>query len=637
MNCDPKTRRIDRCRLVFCLSIVILFAGLAPAQTPDTPPSTSDSIAVEAFFNEYVPALLAEHRVPGAVVALVSEGGLTFQAGYGFAALGPERPATAETPFATGSVAKLFTWLAVMQLVERGELDLDADVNSYLDFEIPDTFEDPITLRDLLAHTPGFEDYPMVGLFSRDAAKLPELGEIVSRRIPARIWPPGVETAYSNYGTGLAGYIVERAGGIGFATYVEREILGPLGMNRSTFEQPLPEDLAEEAALGYLPDGAEGFKPGGQEYVSLSPAGGMVMSASDAARFMLAHLDAGELDGSRVITEETADQMHATLFRDDPTLPGNAYGFWESVRHGEKILLHGGDTMLFHTQMALFLDRDVGFYLATNAPGGIGLREALWEAFLDHFYPVTEPLQAAELSAAEASRYTGLYGMNRASTTSLAKVASLFQVLRVSTEGDQLVTEFVGSRHTWASQGDGRFADTEREGELAQFRRGEDGRMVVHVSEAPMLVFRKLRWFETPQMHAALLVASSLLLLSGLIALPVMALRGRRVNRKGAAEERVKWLGALAALLLILSVVAFFAVMGNPMGPAFGLSPLLVATLVIGIAAALAVAGFTLMMIFAWLIGWWTLTPRVYLTVVAVAGLVLLWQMNYWNLLGFKV
>jgi CubicO group peptidase (beta-lactamase class C family) len=624
------------CRTIW-LVMCLLFASTALAQPSEPEPSISDPSSLETFFSELVPVLQAKHEVPGVVVSVVADGQVKWLAGYGLATLEPERPAEADTPFATGSVGKLFTWFAVMQLVERGEIDLDADVNIYLDFELPGGFDESVTMRHLLTHTPGFEDYPMIGLFSRDAEKVPPLGQLVADKVPARLWPPGVEAAYSNYGTGLAGYIVERVSGVPFSDYVQREILTPLGMTRSSFEQPLPPELADESAKGYLAERSGGFKPGGAEYVSLPPAGGMVMSAADAARFMLVHLSGGELDGKRVLETETIEEMHTTLFKPDTSLPGNAYGFWESARHGERILVHGGDTMLFHTQLALFPEREAGFYLATNAPGGTALRDAIWEEFLDHFFPVPAPKAISVPTSAERDRYAGLYGMNRASTTSLAKVASLFQVLEVRSEGEVLVTEFFGSEHRWVPQEDGSFADIEREGEVALFQVGANGQVAAYVSEAPMMVFRKLRWFETPQWHGGLLVGSSIVLLSGLILLPILAWRDRRKRSASLAEQRVRWFGGAASLLPLVFVGTFFLVMTDPMGPAFGVSPLLAAALVIGVVAALAIAAFAMLMIFAWLLDWWRLAARVHATLVAIAGLLLLWQMNYWNLLGFKI
>src|SRR5690606_36159751 len=116
-------------------------------------------------------------------------------------------------------------------------------INEYLDFTIPDTYPEPITLQLLLTHTPGFEDIGQ-GLFKLSADEMQPLDEYLRTHIPARVYPPGEVGAYSNIGTALAGYIVERVSGQPFDEYVEQHIFEPLGMAHSTFRQPLPAGLA---------------------------------------------------------------------------------------------------------------------------------------------------------------------------------------------------------------------------------------------------------------------------------------------------------------------------------------------------------------------------------------------------------
>ena len=114
---------------------------------------------MEAFLDKLLGREMEKHHIAGAAVSVVKDGKLFFAKGYGYADLENGIPVDPEqTIFRIGSVAKLFTWTAVMQLVEQGKLDLDADINTYLDFRIPDTYPQPITLKHLLTHTSGFED-----------------------------------------------------------------------------------------------------------------------------------------------------------------------------------------------------------------------------------------------------------------------------------------------------------------------------------------------------------------------------------------------------------------------------------------------------------------------------------------------
>ena len=242
-----------------------------------------DPQEVEAFFDEIIPQQLDEYYIPGAATAVVKDGELVFAEGYGFADLEQERPVVADrTLFRTGSVAKLFTWTAVMQLAEQGKLNLNTDVNDYLSgFRIPDTCPEPITLEHLMTHTAGFEDGSMGAMRPRPEALEP-LGTFLARKVPARISPPGQVTAYSNYGTALAGHIVEQVSGLPFEQYVEQNILTPLGMDRTTFRQPVPASLVDELATGYVySNGA--FQPQPFEVYQIGPAGGASATVSASA------------------------------------------------------------------------------------------------------------------------------------------------------------------------------------------------------------------------------------------------------------------------------------------------------------------------------------------------------------------
>src|SRR5262249_10939160 len=207
----------------------------APAPSPSPAPEMTAS-DVGAFLDGLVPAQLGPADVAGAVVVVVKDGKVLVGRGYGFADVEKRAPVSWETTlFRPGSISKLFTWTAVMQQVEQGKLDLDADVNKYLDYKVPEAFGKPITLRDVMTHTPGYEDYAK-DLIVGDANMLVALGDHLKTHQPHRIFPPGSTPAYSNYATAMAGYIVERVSGKPFADYVEPNTTVPPGMHRATFK-----------------------------------------------------------------------------------------------------------------------------------------------------------------------------------------------------------------------------------------------------------------------------------------------------------------------------------------------------------------------------------------------------------------
>ncbi|WP_163993173.1 serine hydrolase [Pyxidicoccus caerfyrddinensis] len=232
-------------------------------------PGPSDPVELGAFLDGVIAAQLKATGTPGATVAVVRNGRVLYSRGHGYADLEQRRPVGDETLFRIGSISKLFTWTAVMQLAEQGRLELDADVNSYLKgFQLPATYPEPITLRHLMSHTAGFEANDVGGLL-QDASGLEPLGQVLARDIPARVRPPGVAASYSNYGAALAGLVVEQVSGRPFEVYIEEAILKPLDMRHSTFRQPPPPGLAEKLATGYVQVAGTGWA--GREASSTSP------------------------------------------------------------------------------------------------------------------------------------------------------------------------------------------------------------------------------------------------------------------------------------------------------------------------------------------------------------------------------
>src|SRR2546428_2353979 len=203
--------------VVFLVSLLLPTLGMAPVQArhstppPPSPTGLSDPRELEAFLNGVLSVQLADDHIPGATVSVVKDGRLFFAKGYGDADRQHGKLVSANTTlFRIGSVGKLFTWTAVMQLAEQGKVNLHADVNTYLKtFHIPATYPEPITLAHLLTHSAGFEDRG-TGIFAPTTSDLKPPGQWLAEHIPARVRPPGELTAYSNYGAALAGYIVEQ-------------------------------------------------------------------------------------------------------------------------------------------------------------------------------------------------------------------------------------------------------------------------------------------------------------------------------------------------------------------------------------------------------------------------------------------
>src|SRR6266702_3774478 len=281
--------------------------AMPPLTAAPTPVHPLDQADLNAFFDGILPLQLERSDIAGASVLVMKDGNVLLEKGYGYSDVKAKKPVDPGTTiFRLASISKLFTWVSVMQLVEQGKLNLDTDANTYLDFQIHPAFGRPITLRNLMTHTGGFEEEARE-IIIINAKKIPTLREFLIENQPRRLFPPGLVPGYSNYGVGLASYIVERASGEPFEQYVAEHIFLALGMTHSTFYQPLPNDLGSLPSEGYRGNtekpavGFEIFNPAG--------AGGISSTASDMGRFGQALLNAGELDGRRILKPETLEAM----------------------------------------------------------------------------------------------------------------------------------------------------------------------------------------------------------------------------------------------------------------------------------------------------------------------------------------
>jgi len=521
---------------------------------------------VEAWLDGYMPSALRRGDIAGAVVVVVKDGAILTQRGYGWANVAQSTPVDPRrTLFRPGSIAKLFTWTAVMQLVEQGKLELDADINQYLDFEIPEREGQPVTLRNILTHTPGFDDTARNVLFN-DPARLMSLADYVKEWTPKRVYAPGGTPSYSNYGTALAGYIVQRISGQPYDEYIEEHIFRPLDMQLSTFRQPLPAHLQTLMSLGY---GLASGEPSKFELVGPAPAGSLSASGTDIGHFMIAHLQNGEFRGNRILRTETAKMMH-----DSPLtllLPLNRMelGFFEGHINGRRVIRHFGDTVDFHSTLHLFLDEGAGFYVSFNSLGKDGassqLRFRLFEDFSDRYFPAASEEDAAHanpgtpVSPAEAQMLVGRWASSRSSSSSFLAIADFLNQLdiNVGPEGELSIPAWLGSNgqpRQWTQIAPLVWRDAGGHERLAA--KVADGRAIRLSVDliAPFMVFERPPWYQNSAWLKPLFFASLSALMATLLAWPTAALVRRHYRVKLALTERdlrarsLSRIGAIAIL-----------------------------------------------------------------------------------------
>ena len=376
-------------------------AGQGPPDPPELQPF------LDAFFAEQ----MAEQHIPGAAFVFVQDGAVVFSKGYGVADIERQQPVSADTTiFRIGSISKVFTAEAVVQLADRGQLDLHADVNGSLKrVQVPATFAEPVTAAQLISHTAGFDEI-RPGTQAPDAASVLPLPDFLAPRL-VRLWPPGQIPMYSTYGITLAGTLVEDVSGLPFEEYMAANIWGPLGMTRTCIT--VPPELAGDVATGYE-FGDAGQEPQAWEWYHTTPASSINSTAADMARWMIAHLQDGRLGEVRTLSEAAARDMHRTHATGHPQVAGLAYGFEEEWYGDLRLLVHGGNVAGFSSLVVLIPERGAGFFVVNHHEPS-NLRNDLKWALLERCYgpasksEVPEPLPD---SVARAAAFAGRYGWN---------------------------------------------------------------------------------------------------------------------------------------------------------------------------------------------------------------------------------
>jgi CubicO group peptidase (beta-lactamase class C family) len=511
----------------------------------------------ETFLDALIPSQLQNRNIAGAVVSVVKDGQLLFQKGYGYADVEAKKPVLPDqTLFRPGSISKLFTATAVMQLVEQGKLDLDRDINDYLDFRIPKTYPKPVTLRQLLTHTGGFED-TLKNLFVAHESDVKPLRTYLVNQMPARIFPPGEIPSYSNYGFTLAGYIVERVSGEKFEQYITKHILQPLQMTNSTFDQPLPPRLAPQISKAYLSASKE---PCDFEFVQVAPAGALSTTAADMTRFMLAFLQDGSVDGVAILKPETVRQMETGQFELNPMLCGIGITFMEYWMNPVRVIGHAGDTVYFHSDMVLVPDAHVGYFISYNSLGknvGGGRGEIL-RAFMNRYFPnLTEPKVNvdAQTQKSDGRKVSGMYNGTRREETSFLKLVALFDQFAVSSDNDGILTveenkNQDGDLKKWQEIAPLVYSEVNGQERIA-FRADSSGAVREMLPFPAIYEGQRLPWYATKNFVGVIIGGNLLLALLTVLLWPVAVLIRKRYQRPLFTEKTDRILYFLSRIVCL--------------------------------------------------------------------------------------
>ncbi|MBH5317853.1 beta-lactamase family protein [Paenibacillus sp. GSMTC-2017] len=646
------TRKMIVCTaLVTLVWVSILGAATATSSSSATSPSLNarseitaadlkDTTKLSAFIDGIMKVHMDNFKIPGAVITIVKDGNLLMAKGYGHSNIEEGTPVDPETSmFRIASTTKLFTWTAVMQLVEQGKIDLDTDINTYLKtVKIPSTYAEPITMRHLMTHTAGFEEGGVGYQITTDPKKLPvSIAETLKKHMLARVNPPGVMMSYSNYGASLAGLIVEEVSGVVYNDFIQKNIFVPLEMKYATVQEPLPSSLEANAVIGYARENG-GFVAKPPTYEGgFRPAGSGVVAALDMTKFMIAHLQNGRYGSKQILKPETAQFMHESAFKFNKQLPGMALGFYELNINGQRIIAHGGADTLFNTELYLVPDQQLGIFVSYSGGDGGTAAAGLSKAFFDRYYPV-EPdklLSATPELENDLQKYAGSYQFSRRNHSDIDKFFSFMAQLSVGVTNNRLTIGSGAEQQVYAPRGNDIFQEVGGTSQIG-FRTNSSGKVTHMLLDIiPSMPLERTPLFNQTNFWFLLLGISTVLFITVLTG---YVYHRREIKIMPKSHKWAVRLSVATAVWAIATLIATFVIVLN-MDLLDRLSKI-TTQLNVYLFMPLILVGLTIVMsitsIVVWKNNYWTLMKRVHYSLVTVSAIVMSLFYYHWNLLGWQ-
>ena len=647
--------------LLLGIAVLSARAQVSPAPTNPTPTSSSEHAApspltsasthplgsadLQSFFDGIFPLQLQRSDIAGASVLVMQDGKVLLQKGYGYANVKTKKPVDpATTIFRLASISKLFTWVSVMQLHEQGKLDLDTDVNQYLDFNIRPAFGKPITLRNLMTHTGGFEEETRDVILT-DPKQAISLRDFLIQNQPTRMFAPGTVPAYSNYGVGLAGYIVQRVSGEPFEQYVQEHIFTPLGMTHSTFYQPPPKALVALPSDGYRDDTTK--DPVGFEIFNPAPAGGLSSTATDMSRFGQALLNGGTLDGKQILKPETIKEMWTPQFRASDQMPPIDMGFYETWRSGVHWIGHEGDLIAFHSLFFLDPTRNIILFISYNsAGGGEQPRPEIIDLFSDRYFPANQKQAFVKESRQELDAIQGTYRSTRREDSTRLSLGGLVGQRSATVDKDGVlhvanVKDLRGHPINWKPIGKDLWQEVDGQARLFAIR-DSSGHVIRVAGDFPGVQVEPVAWYENRK-WVGLAAGFSMLVLTAVV-LASLSRFGRRVflrkRPRPAPQPGTRWIGISAQFaawiwisLLATTFIFFASTSDTLMPPTYAWDKYF---MLMNVVVALAIL-FSLFAAISALRTWrkpLRVITKVKFSIVGLACVVLCWISIHWHLIG---
>lgn len=517
----------------------LLFSGGA-ASAEEAVETAITEANVTAWADETFESALSGGQITGATISVVKDGELLMSKGYGHANAMQAAPVDPyETRFRIGSITKTFTATLLARLLDEGIIQsVDDPANNYLKrYQLPDNNGQPITIRQLMTHSAGFEDtFHFLG--SEEAQPIPIPAEIFDRMRPAFVRPAGHSVVYSNFGVATLGLLLEDQMGAPIDKLMETYIFEPLGMHHTDLlvDVGVPDGIGVPGTIA--PDGSVKET----RFVPINPAaaqtGSIVSTAPDMAKYMLAHLDGGQTSDA-LMSPGGFSRMRMRYAENSPALTGLGMTFFLDEWNGHATFSHGGNWVGFHSWMTMMPDEQAGVFislmseaplpsvsdrfLAAFFPSFASERSkamlsaySLNDAFLGHFLGPKRSLSPAKQE--DLQRYVGAYQSDRRNLTSAERLGELIYfgqgLLDVTADDKGL---YVGGSGPFIPQGEGVFVhETARS--AIQIKNDSLSEAMVLTPDIGIYTFSRVPALMHPALHTGVFIVTSLIALFAAIA-----------------------------------------------------------------------------------------------------------------------
>lgn len=591
-----------------------------------------DSAKLSAFVNQYVNEHLESFHVPGLVVVIVGEGETLLSKGYGFANLEEKTPMTPQTVIRAGSVSKPVTATAVIQLVERGKIDLHTPISAYInDINLEDRFGEASTVAHLLSHVAGYPDQFLLSHAPTKEDWKP-LDQVLKSDLPARAMSPGKVMAYSSWDYALLGYTIEKVTGLPYERVISENLLEPLGMHRSSYLQPLPQEVFANLAIGYgYKNKEDKYRIIPHDFVKMSPGVALVTTGEDMRKYMLALLNGGILDSIQILKQESLAMILERQVSAHPYSRGRSYALSELTLSGRKVFYHDGNGIGFSSRIVLMPEYNLGIFLSTNhrslsenltSSKASTMLKNLSTGILENFTPKptseipdVQPMPDAK---ERIGRYAGHYQTSQISRNDFFKLEALMDNVTVRDNGDGTLK--IGSGN-YEEVEPLVFQNKKSPSFFTVFVENDD-REAAYLTFGGTGSYKKVKWYQHASFHMALFGMIGILFFSMLILWPF--------TRHG---HWVAWVISLLNFIFLLGIgmlfgggtdlLIFFKTM--PMGTRF----LFILPWVNGIMTL----GLFFFVVQMWKDIKRSIWGKMHYTLFALASVVLFWLANYWNMI----